>query len=61
MSFNVSSSNLHHQHCLQEHRDVFEAIRAHKPDTAYKAVRVLLDNADVDVRAVLPSRQASGQ
>lgn len=53
MSFNVSSSNLHHQHCLQEHRDVFEAIRARKPDTAYNAVRVLLDNADVDVRAVL--------
>jgi DNA-binding FadR family transcriptional regulator len=53
MSFNVSSSNKHHQHCLQEHRDVFDAIRARQPETAYKAVRVLLDGADEDVRTVL--------
>ncbi len=53
MSFRVSSSNQHHQHCLQEHRDVFEAIRRRDPDGAYKAVRVLLEHADEDVRAVL--------
>jgi DNA-binding FadR family transcriptional regulator len=53
MSFRVSSSNQHHQHCLQEHRDVFEAIRNRDPDAAHRAVRVLLRNADEDVRAVL--------
>lgn len=53
MSFRVSSSNFHHQHCLQEHRDVFEAIRARDPAAAYAAVRVLLDHADQDVKAVL--------
>jgi DNA-binding FadR family transcriptional regulator len=53
MSFRVSSSNKHHQHCLQEHRDVFEAIRARQPEAAYGAVRVLLEQADEDVRVVL--------
>lgn len=53
MSFRVSSSNKHHQHCLQEHRDVFEAIRARQPEVAYEAVRVLLEQADEDVRVVL--------
>ncbi|HWJ73879.1 MAG TPA: FadR/GntR family transcriptional regulator [Kaistia sp.] len=53
MSFKLSSSNFHHQHCLQEHRDVFEAIRARDPERAHKAVQVLLQHADEDVRAVL--------
>jgi DNA-binding FadR family transcriptional regulator len=53
MSFRVSSSNLHHQHCLQEHRDVFDAIRGRDPDRAHQAVLVLLRNAGEDVRAVL--------
>ena len=53
MSFRVSSSNQHHQHCLQEHRDVLNAIRNRDPDEAYRTVRVLLDHAGDDVRAVL--------
>lgn len=53
MSFKLSSSNFHHQHCLQEHRDVFEAIRARDPERAQKAVQILLERADEDVRAVL--------
>lgn len=53
MSFKVSSSREHHQHCLQEHRDVFEAIRARNPQRASEAVRVLLDRADADVNVVL--------
>lgn len=36
---------------LQEHRDVFEAIRARDPVEPYRAVRVLLDHADQDVMA----------
>lgn len=53
MSFKVSSSNLHHQHCLQEHRDVFNAIRAHDPVTAERAVKILLERASDDVSSVL--------
>jgi GntR family galactonate operon transcriptional repressor len=53
MSFRVSSSNLHHQHCLQEHRDVFDAIRNHDPEGAANAVRILLDHANEDVSSVL--------
>jgi len=53
MSFKVSSSNFHHQHCLQEHRDVFEAIRHRDPAAAHAAVRVLLEHADEDVKAVM--------
>lgn len=53
MSFKLSSSNFHHQHCLQEHRDVFEAIRARDPARAAQAVQILLEQADQDVRAVL--------
>ena len=53
MSFKVSSSNFHHQHCLQEHRDVFEAIRNRDPERAHAAVRVLLEHADEDVKAVM--------
>jgi DNA-binding FadR family transcriptional regulator len=53
MSFNISSSREHHQHCLQEHRDVFEAIRNKQPQLAYDAVRTLLERAGEDVRAVL--------
>jgi GntR family transcriptional regulator, galactonate operon transcriptional repressor len=55
MSFRVSSSNQHHQHCLQEHRDVFEAIRRHDPEEAARTVRILLDHATDDVSAVLAS------
>jgi DNA-binding FadR family transcriptional regulator len=53
VSFRVSSSNFHHQHCLQEHRDVYEAIRKRDPDAARKAVEVLLYRADEDVRSVM--------
>lgn len=53
MSFRVSSSNKHHQHCLQEHRDVFEAIRGRKPDLAYERTRILLTRAEEDVQAVM--------
>ncbi|HEY4199290.1 MAG TPA: FadR/GntR family transcriptional regulator [Devosiaceae bacterium] len=53
MSFRVSSSNFHHQHCLQEHRDVFEAIRDKQPDAARKAVDILLFRADEDAKTVL--------
>jgi DNA-binding FadR family transcriptional regulator len=53
LSFRVSSSNQHHQHCLQDHRDVFDAIRNHEPEEAANAVRILLERADEDVRLVL--------
>ncbi len=53
MSFRVSSSNQHHQHCLQEHRDVFDAIRSRDPEKAHAAVRILLEQAGEDVRTVL--------
>jgi len=53
MSFSVSSSNFHHQHCLQEHRDVFEAIRERDPEKAAETVRILLEHADEDVKSVL--------
>lgn len=53
MSFSVSSSNVHFQHCLQEHVDVFEAIAGHRPAEALRAVQVLLNNAHEDVRQVL--------
>ena len=52
MSFRVSSSNQHHQHCLQEHREVFDAIRDRNPERAHQAVRVLLERAGEDVRTV---------
>ena len=53
MSFKVSSSNLHHQHCLQEHRDVFVAIRARNPKAAERTVKILLERANEDVNLVL--------
>jgi DNA-binding FadR family transcriptional regulator len=53
MSFSVSSSNAHFQHCLQEHVDVYEAIAAKKPEAAHRAVEVLLSHAHEDVRTVL--------
>ncbi|MCP8937409.1 FadR family transcriptional regulator [Alsobacter sp. SYSU M60028] len=53
MSFRVSSSNQHHQHCLQEHYDVFKAIRDRKPEKASRAVKVLLENANADACEVL--------
>lgn len=58
MSFIVSSSNFHHQHCLQEHRDVFELIRERDPEKAAETVRILLEHADEDVKSVL-QKQAS--
>jgi len=53
MSFQISSSRLHHQHCLQEHRDVFEAIRSRNPPAAENAVKILLERANDDVSTVL--------
>lgn len=53
MSFSVSSSNVHFQHCLQEHIDVFEAIAQRRPGDALKAVKVLLNHAHEDVRQVM--------
>jgi DNA-binding FadR family transcriptional regulator len=57
MSFSVSSSNAHYQHCLQEHVDVYRAIAAHRPIKAAEAVRVLLDHAKTDVRMVVTKKQ----
>jgi GntR family galactonate operon transcriptional repressor len=56
MSFRVSSSNQHHQHCLKEHRDVFDAIRQRDPVAADRTVRVLLAHASEDVSTVLSTR-----
>jgi DNA-binding FadR family transcriptional regulator len=53
MSFSVSSSNAHYQHCLQEHIDVYRAIAAHRPVKAADAVRTLLDHAKTDVSMVV--------
>lgn len=53
MSFSVSSSNVHFQHCLQEHVDVYEAISEHRPADALAAVQVLLNHAHEDVRQVM--------
>jgi len=53
MSFRVSSSNDHYQHCLQEHIDVYEAIANRKPDAASSAVQVLLAHAHEDARMVV--------
>jgi DNA-binding FadR family transcriptional regulator len=53
MSFKVSSSYQHHQHCLQEHRDVFNAIRARDPVAAERTVKILLERASDDVSSVL--------
>ena len=52
-SFRLSSAAFHHQHCLGEHRDVYEAIRARDPDTAFRAVQRLLHGAESDVRITL--------
>lgn len=53
MSFSVSSSNAHYQHCLQEHVDVYAAIARRDPEGARRAVEVLLTNAHEDVREVM--------
>src|SRR3569623_984411 len=53
MSFRVSSSRLHHQHCLQEHRDDFEVFRNRNPAAAEAAVKILLERANDDVSVVL--------
>lgn len=53
MSFSVSSSNVHFQHCLDEHINVYEAIAQHRPEAALAAVKVLLNHAHEDVRQVL--------
>lgn len=52
-SFKISSSNYHHQHCLDEHADVYKAIRDRRPEAAKRAVEILLDHADDDVAHVL--------
>jgi DNA-binding FadR family transcriptional regulator len=57
MSFSVSSSNAHYQHCLQEHIDVYRAIAARRPVKAAEAVHVLLDHAKTDVRMVVTKKQ----
>jgi DNA-binding FadR family transcriptional regulator len=57
MSFAMSSSNAHFQHCLQEHIDVYRAIAAHRPVKAAEAVRILLDHAKIDVRMVVTKKQ----
>ncbi len=53
ISFRVSSSNFHHQHCLHEHRAVLDAIKAHDGEAARRAVETLLKHADEDVRVVV--------
>jgi DNA-binding FadR family transcriptional regulator len=59
MSFSVSSSNQHHQHCLQEHADVFDAIMRKDAEAARKAVEVLLSRANEDVRTVMSQQPAT--
>ena len=53
MSFRISSSNFHHQHCLREHIDVFDAIVAKNPAAAQQRVEILLRQADEDARTVM--------
>jgi DNA-binding FadR family transcriptional regulator len=53
MSFSVSGTRQHHQYCLQEHADVFDAIAARDPEGAHRAVDVLLNQASEDARTVL--------
>ena len=53
MSFRVSSSNDHYQHCLQEHVDVYQAIADRDPDAASRALQILLTHAHEDVRMVV--------
>jgi DNA-binding FadR family transcriptional regulator len=53
-SFRVTSSaQHHHQHCIQEHRDVYEAILARNPDRAYRAVVALMQTTDADLSEML--------
>jgi DNA-binding FadR family transcriptional regulator len=52
MSFRVSSSAEHHQHCLKEHEDVYVAIAERDPARARRCVQILLDGASHDVKAV---------
>lgn len=52
MSFRVSSSAEHHQHCLKEHEDVFVAIADRDSERARRCVQILLDGASHDVKAV---------
>jgi DNA-binding FadR family transcriptional regulator len=56
-SFRVSSSNLHHQHCLPEHEAVLLAIERKRPDEARRATEILLHGAEQDIEAVLRSGQ----
>ena len=53
MSFRVSSSNDHYQHCLQEHVDVYQAIADRDPEAASRALQILLTHAHEDVRVVV--------
>jgi DNA-binding FadR family transcriptional regulator len=56
MSFRVSSSSFHHQHCLAEHVAVYDAIQRQDPVAAQSAVMVLIDNALLDVRTIAEKR-----
>jgi DNA-binding FadR family transcriptional regulator len=58
-SFRVSSSNLHHQHCLPEHEAVLLAIEQKNPDEARRATEILLRGAEQDIEAVLRSARPS--
>ncbi len=42
---------------LQLHREVLDAVIAHDPDRAEKAIRVLIDGARTDIEEVLASRR----
>lgn len=53
ISFRLSSSHLHHQHCLPEHEAVLVAIMTGKTLEAERATRILLRGAEQDVQAVL--------
>jgi DNA-binding FadR family transcriptional regulator len=58
-SFRVSSSNLHHQHCLPEHEAVLLAIEQKNPNGARRATEILLHGAEQDIEAVLRSARLS--
>ena len=51
--FTVSSVAFHHQHCLGEHRAVYDAICARDPAAAHTAVQQLLRGAEADMRTTL--------
>jgi DNA-binding FadR family transcriptional regulator len=60
MSFSISSLNFHHQHCLQEHVDVFDAIVAKDSAAARLRIEILLRQADEDARTVMAQTSQHG-